>query len=99
MFREMAKYMTDEEVKRCIAILIEDAIVQSIKRNEIQNIIKVTFRLVGDARQADYHLTLMPDSIQDVSNGISLRVDGEYLYIQYLIAKGYSEYWKGNMFI
>lgn len=99
MFREMAKYMTGEEVKRCIAILIEDAIVQSIKRNEIQNIIKVTFRMVGDARQADYHLTLLPDSIQDVSNGISLRIDGEYLYIQYLIAKGYSEYWKGNMFI
>ena len=29
----------------------------------------------------------------------NLRPDGEYFYRQYLVAKGYSEFWKGNMFV
>lgn len=99
LFKEMAKFMPDEEVKRCMAILVEDSMIQNIERDQIQNTIKVTFQIVGDARQLEYSLTLLPDSIQDISEGVSLRIDGEYLYIQYLIAKGYSEYWKGNMFI
>lgn len=99
MFKEMARYMPDEEVKRCMAILVENSIVLNIERDIIQNEIEVSFRMVGDAKQEKYVLTLLPDSVEDVSNGLDLRVDGEYLYKQYLIAKGYSEYWKGNMFI
>lgn len=82
-----------------IIILVENSIVLNIERDIIQNEIEVSFRMVGDTKQEKYALTLLPDSVEDVSNGVDLRVDGEYLYQQYLIAKGYSEYWKGNMFI
>lgn len=33
IFKEMAETMTDDEVKRCMAILIEDSIVLSISRD------------------------------------------------------------------
>lgn len=99
MFREMARYMTDEEVKRCMAILVENSVVLSIERDVIQNAIEVSFRLIGDAKQKKYRLTLLSDSVEDIPDEVHFRVDGEYLYQQYLIAKGYSEYWKGNMFI
>ena len=52
-----------------------------------------------DAKQKEYSLSLLPDSVREVSDGIEYRNDGEYLYIQYMVAKGYSEYWKSNMFI
>ena len=99
MFKEMAKLMQDKEVQRCLSILVEDGILLSIQRDIIQNAIEITFRIVGDQAQEQYHLTMLPDSVQDLSAGVDLRVDGEYLYIQYLVAKGYSVYWKGNMFV
>ena len=99
MFKEMAKEMTDEEIVRCMAILIEDSRILTIERDIIQNVIEVQFEMMGDSKQKTYTLSLLSDSVQDISDGVSFRVDGEYLYIQYLVAKGYSEYWKGNMFI
>lgn len=36
-YKEMAKVMTDEEVKTCMAILIEDSVILDIERNTIQN--------------------------------------------------------------
>lgn len=95
----MAKEMTDEEIVRCMAILIEDSRILTIERDIIQNVIEVQFEMMGDSKQKTYTLSLLSDSVQDISDGVSFRVDGEYLYIQYLVAKGYSEYWKGNMFI
>ena len=46
-----------------------------------------------------YTLTLMSDEVQDMENIDNLRPNGEYFYRQYLVAKGYSEFWKGNMFV
>ena len=41
MFKEMARYMPDEEVKRCMAILVENSIVLNIERDIIQNEIEI----------------------------------------------------------
>ena len=95
----MAAVMTDKEVERCMSILVEGSIILNIKRDIIQNAIDVTFRVIGDVCQKEYSLSLLPDSVQEISKGVELRTDGEYLYIQYLIAKGYSEYWKSNIFL
>lgn len=38
-YKEMAKVMTDEEVKTCMAILIEDSVILDMERNTIQNYI------------------------------------------------------------
>lgn len=97
-FKEMASVMTDAEVKRCMAILIENSVVLDIQRNTTSNEIVVNYRFIGDDRKT-YSITLLPDGVQDVEVPLHLRTDGEYLYEQYLVAKGYSIYWKGNMFV
>lgn len=97
-FREMAREMSDEEVQCCMSILIEDSIVQDIRRNLIHNTIEVEYRVLGDPRKESYTLSLLSDSVEDVEYRDQLRVDADFLYQQYLVAKGYSVYWKGNMF-
>lgn len=99
MYREMAVEMTDEEVRKCMAILIEGSAVLKIVRYDVQNFIDVTFKVYGDNRKEQYMISLLPDSPEGIPKGIELRIDGTYLYSQYMIAKGYSEYWKGNIFV
>lgn len=99
MFKEMAKMMPDEEVKLCMSILYEGSEVIKIVRYEVQNYIDVTFRVMGDPQRRVYTIALLPDAPDDIPRDIELRIDGEYLYTQYMIAKGYSEFWKGNIFI
>lgn len=98
-FKEMAREMSDAEVERCMSILIEDSVVLGIDRDIKDNTIDVTYRVIGDERKERYALTLMSDEVQDIENRDNLRPNGEYFYRQYLIAKGYSEFWKGNMFV
>lgn len=52
------------------------------------------YRVIGDNRKERYTLTLMSDEVQDMENIDNLRPNGEYFYRQYLVAKGYSEFWK-----
>ena len=99
IFRVMAKEMSDTEVKRCLAILVEEGVLLDIKRDFIQNAIDITFRILGDNQQKEYSMSLLPNSVEEVSEGVSLRMNGEYIYMQYLVAKGYSQYWQGNMFV
>ena len=99
MFREMAKEMSVIEVERCMSILVDGSIVLDIKRDVIQNAIDVTFRVVGDAEQKEYKLSLLPDSAEEISDGVDLRPDGVHLYMQYMVAKGYSTLWLSNMFV
>ncbi|MCM1160592.1 MAG: hypothetical protein NC412_05140 [Roseburia sp.] len=99
MFKEMSTDMSDEEVKRCMAILIDGSIVLKIKRNTKQNFIRVVFRLVGHDKSKKYKVLLLPDTIQELSKSVNLRHDAIHLYQQYMIAKKYSEYWKSNIFI
>lgn len=97
-YKEMAKVMTDEEVKTCMAILIEDSVILDIERNTIQNYIRVKYRLIGDHNKGIYWISLLSNSIEDVEEK-HLRHEARYLYMQYLVAMGYSDYWKGNMFV
>ena len=99
MYKEMSEHMTDTEVSRCMSILIESSYVTGIERDYQQNVIYVSFRMYGDRSQHTYQITLLPDSIADIPDGITFRTDGKYLYQQYTIAKGYSEFWRGNFFI
>lgn len=91
-FKEMASVMTDAEVKRCMTILIENSVVLDIHRNATSNEISVDYRVIGDDRKT-YSIILLPDGVQDIESPAQLRTDGEYLYEQYLVAKGYSIYW------
>lgn len=65
-YKEMAKVMTDEEVKTCMAILIEDSVILDIERNTIQNYIRVKYRLIGDHNKGIYWISLLSNSIEDV---------------------------------
>lgn len=65
-YKEMAKVMTDEEVKTCMAILIEDSVILDIERNTIQNYIRVKYRLIGDHSKGIYWISLLSNSIEDV---------------------------------
>lgn len=100
MFKQMAETMTDDEVKRCMAILIEDSIVLNIFRDINHNSINVKFRVAGYDRSKEFQVDLLPDSFEwgILDKDVKLRPDGEYIYEQFMIAKHYSEYWKGNMF-
>lgn len=44
-------------------------------------------------------MTLLADSIADIEYPDQLRTDAEFIYRQYLVAHGYSDLWKGNMFV
>ena len=65
-YKEMAKVMTDEEVKTCMAILVEDSVILDIERNTIQNYIRVKYRLIGDHSKGIYWISLLSNSIEDV---------------------------------
>lgn len=99
MYREMSIEMTDKEVQKCMAMLVEDSIVLKIKRDTVQNAIDIKFKVRGECRKKKYRISLLPDTIEDLSEGIKLKTNGEYLYQQFMIAKGYSDYWKDNIFI
>lgn len=99
MFKEMVEAMSDEEVKRCMTILVDGSIVLGITRNMQQNSISVTFRIIGYDPARTFSVELLPDEAHGLDDDVLLRPDGEYLYEQYMVAKGYSELWKGNMFL
>lgn len=101
VFKEMGKEMTDEEIEKCMAILLEGSIITEIRRDTIQNAIDITFELMGDSKKGIYHVSLLPDSIDDLTVELQyrLRPSGLYLYEQFMIAKGYSEYLKDNVFM
>lgn len=97
-YRKMEE-MTDLEIQRCMSILIEDSIVLEIRRKSEDNYIEVDYEVIGDFRKKKYSISLLTDYIEDVEYPDQLRDNAEFLYRQYLVAKGYSELWKGNMFI
>ncbi len=99
MFKEMVEAMSDEEVKRCMVIIVDGSIVLDIARNMQQNSIMVTFRVVGYDPTRIFTVELLPYEVHGLDRDVLLRPDDEYLYQQYMVAKGYSELWKGNMFL
>lgn len=97
-FRKMEE-MTDKEVQRCMSIVVEDSIVLRIRRITEQNYIEVDYEVIGDKRKDKFSMTLLADSIADIEYPDQLRTDAEFIYRQYLVAHGYSDLWKENMFV
>ena len=98
-FREISE-MSDAEVRICMSLILEDSIISNIKRNPIQNTIDVEFTILG-YKEKTYKISLLPDefNIENIPGRIHLKTNGLYLYKQFMIAKGYSEYWKDNIFV
>lgn len=99
MFKLMATEMTDKEVRICMSLLFDGVEIQLITRERQANSINVEFVFMNDAECKMYSVYLLPDSIDELSPGVDIKPGGEYVYKQFMVAKGYSEYWKDNIFI
>lgn len=99
MFKRMAKEMTDKEVRICMSLLFDGSIIKKIERYERQNAIAVEFEMMNYENQTTYSVNLLPDCVEQLSEGVNLKPEGEYMYRQFTIARGYSEYWKDNIFL
>lgn len=91
--------MTDKEVRTCMSLLFDGSIIETIKREIKGNAIFVRFTLMNDYKDTLYDVSLLPDGIEQLSDGVRVKQNGLYLYKQFMIAKGYSEYWKDNIFV
>ena len=94
MYQKMEE-MSDTEVSVCVSILLDDANILEIRRDKIQNAIDETIQLLGISKK-EVVLSLLPNDAN--SEEIMILGDRKELYIKYLIANGYSEYWKDNIF-
>ena len=99
MFRLMAEEMTEKEIRICMSVLFDGTIVQRVERDKAENFIRVIFSQMGDLEGREYVVDLLPDVIENLSEGIQQKQDGLYTYQQFMVAKGYSEYWKDNIFV
>ena len=98
MFKLMHE-MSDKEVRICMSLLFFFFVIETIKRETRGNSIFVRFTLMNDCKDALYEVSLLPDCIEQLSDGVRVKQDGLYLYKQFMIAKGYSEFWKDNIFV
>lgn len=99
MFREMGREIAEEEIRLCMSMLFDGAVILGFKREKLQNAIQVTFKIMADREQKINFVSLLPDSIEELSEGVRLKPEGLFMYQQFMIAKGYSEYWKDNLFV
>lgn len=98
-FKQMAQEMTDQEIRLCMSLLFDGSMIDTIERRSIENFIRVIFSFMNDVKRGKYNISLLPDEINDLTENVRLKPDGEYMYRQFMIAKGYSEYWKDNIFV
>lgn len=99
MFREMGREIAEEEIRLCMSMLFDGAVILGFKREKLQNAIQVIFKIMADREQKINFVSLLPDSIEELSEGVRLKPEGMFMYQQFMIAKGYSEYWKDNLFV
>ena len=99
MFKLMAAEMTDKDVRVCMSLLFDGSIIVDIKRNIRENSLTVEFQLMNYEENRIYRVNLLPDCIEQLSDGVRIKQDGLYHYQQFMIAKRYSEYWKDNIFV
>lgn len=91
--------MTEFEIETVLGIIYEDAELTRYERDQESNFIRVFFTFPYKAYSQEYCIDLLPDEIyindeflpQDKNNQV-------YQYRQFMIAKGYSDYWKGNLY-
>lgn len=95
MYRKMEE-MSDTEVCICVSLLLDDARVIEIYRDKVQNAIDVVIACSGREENERIFVSLLPNDAN--SEKIAILEDRKELYIKYLVANGYSEYWKDNIF-
>lgn len=99
MFRVMAIEMTEVEIQICMSLLFDGSVIEDIKKNTRENSIAIKFKLMNCEENKVYDVNLLPDCIEQLSDGVRIKQDGLYHYQQFMIAKRYSEYWKDNIFV
>lgn len=99
-FREMAAEMSGLEIRRLLEMVCPYGKLKRYERRK--GFIIVYYSLPADAEGVERRMDFLPDNIYVVGDGEQL--DGEpvkngdilHRYMQYMIAKGYSEYWLDN---
>ena len=96
MFRHMSEEMGKQDVEICMMLLFEGSRIIDIYRDIKMNFLEVEF--VIDGRSEEFHVSLLPDGIEDLSAGLTVAPNRLYEYRQFMVAKRYSELWKDNIF-
>ena len=99
-YRKMAIEMTDTEIQTLIQLIYENVEVTHYKRYKEENFIRVYFKYPSTPENQEMEVDFLPDDIY-INDTLPFNEHGNqmFLYRQYMVAKGYSDYWKGNMFI
>lgn len=81
--REIAE---EEEIRLCMSMLFDGAVILGFKREKLQNAIQVTFKIVADREQKINFVLLLPGSIEELSEDARLKQDGLFMYQKFMIA-------------
>lgn len=92
----MSEEMGKQDVEICMMLLFEGSRIIDIYRDIKMNFLEVEFVIEG--RSEEFHVSLLPDGIEDLSAGLTVAPNGLYEYRQFMVAKRYSELWKDNIF-
>ncbi len=96
--------MTDQEIEFLWKDILKINKVIYVKRNIEENKIKVEFESTwGEGTELDPYfdiedmVIMHPDKFNEMDYPVNL--EEKFKYQQYMIAKGYSKYWKDNPYI
>ena len=102
-YKILAKYISEAEIKLLLSFIYPDAELRYFKRKLSHNYVEVYYEEMenGKIQRVDF----LPDEIY--VHGEELGGDGDpiengdviYKYQQLMVAKGYSELWKGNPYL
>lgn len=102
-YKMMAKYIQENEIKLLLSFVYPDAELRNFTRKSAHNYVEVYYEEFENKqiRKVDF----LPDDIYVYTEDAS--IDGEpigngdvlHKYLQLMVAKGYSELWKGNPYL
>lgn len=101
----MSEEMTEKEVLLILRIVFPNGKIKRYKREP--GYITVYYSLPGDGGERERRVDFLPDDIYIVGESSNEPPDGVpisngnilHRYCQYMIAKGYSEYWLDNPYV
>lgn len=100
-FRKMSEEMTGFEVEQALHIIFNYAVLIRYEMEKTSNYVKVYYVLPEYMGKGVHRLDLLPDDVYVIGDNEKLDgepIEGEALwnYLQFTVAKGYSELWKEN---
>lgn len=99
-YRQLSKEITPFEIQTLLGFIYEDAEMTRYERYEKENFIRVFFQYSFFPRKEEVYLDLLPDDVYLKDEFLIPEKERSiYQYRQYMIAKGYSNYWKGNLYM